>query len=163
MNVQHTATALGEIKISQLDDEFQLTILNIINPLFPADISISSETTGKEIKALIDSKVPREQRVTIMKAVVFSGDTVRRFYNEIEKCQQAAIRDNEYGDSVKSNFIAQSALLEIIVVVILMAIYSNTAEVRGEIPESRVGIVIGHILTGLSDVAKAEAGSEASH
>lgn len=106
MNVLNVAKTLKGIKINQLDDEFQSRIIEVINPLFPMNININSETTGDELVNIMDTQVPRELRVNIMNAIIFKGDEIRRFFNDVERCQQDMVKNVEYDDNVKGNFLS---------------------------------------------------------
>ena len=150
LNVLNVARALKEIKIKQLDDEFQQAIIGVINPLFPVNINISSETSGDELIRLLDNDVPRELRMTIIAAIVFDNDDIRRFYTDVERCQRDNVRNVEFDDNVKGNFILNNAFLVIVVVSVMMVIYVKSSVVRGNLPPSNSLPVIALIVKALS-------------
>lgn len=151
MNVLNVAKTLKGIKINQLDDEFQSRIIEVINPLFPMNININSETTGDELVNIMDTQVPRELRVNIMNAIIFKGDEIRRFFNDVERCQQDMVKNVEYDDNVKGNFLSHTSVFIIILVLIMMGIYVSSENVRGEIPASKSVSVIAYIVKALSN------------
>lgn len=156
MNVLNVAKTLKGIKINQLEDEFQSRVLQVINPLFPINVNINSETNGDELLKMIDDEVPRELRNDIMNAVIFRGDEIRRFFNDVERCQQDMMRNVEFDDTVKGTFLSHSALLVIIIVFMALAAYVWTPNSRGEVPESKSISLISTIVQALANDSKPE-------
>ena len=151
MNVLNVAKTLKDIKLKQLDDEFQSRITEVINPLFPLNININSDTTGDEILTLLDTDVPRELRVNIMNTVIFSDDAIRRFFNDVDRCQRDMVKNVEFDDSVKSKFLSHTALFLIIAVLLMMGGYAITTSTRGDLPPSKSISVISYIVKALSN------------
>ncbi len=151
MNVLNVAKTLKDIKIKQLDDEFQSRITEVINPLFPLSININSETTGDGILTLLDNEVPRELRVSIMNTAIFTGDDIRRFFLEVERCQRDMVKNVEFDDDVKSSFLSHTAFFVILVVAGMMAVYVYSPDARGDIPTSKSISIISYIVKALSN------------
>ena len=148
MNILSTTNALKGIKLKELDDEFQIAIMNVVNAAFPDSVIVTAEATGEEIRRLIDQELPATSRLELMRVAIFAeNNDIVRFYNNVEKLQEAAQQALQYDDAIKGNFITNIALLVIIVVVALMGLYVYTENTRGKISESKVG----HIATKIVD------------
>ncbi len=148
MNILSATNALKGIKLKELDDEFQIAIMNVVNTAFPDSVKVTAEATGDEIRRLIDHELPTVSRLELMRVNIFAENIdIVRFYNHVEKLQEAAQQALQYDDAIKGNFITNIALLVIIVVIALMGLYVYTEDTRGKIPESKVG----HIATKIVD------------
>lgn len=148
MNILSATNALKGIKLKELDDEFQIAIMNVVNTAFPDSVKVTAEATGDEIRRLIDHELPTVSRLELMRVNIFTvSNDIVRFYNHVEKLQEAAQQALQYDDAIKGNFITNIALLVIIVVIALMGLYVYTEDTRGNIPESKVG----HIATKIVD------------
>lgn len=151
MNILSATNALKGIKLKELDDEFQIAIMNVVNPAFPDTVRITGDTTGDDIRKLIDNELPASSRMELMKSAIFAeNNDIVRFYNNVEKLQEAQQQAVNYDDAIKGNFITNLALLVFILVVGLMAVYIYTEETRGKIPESRVGHIAEKIVDNLT-------------
>lgn len=150
MNVLNISHVLKEIEIGQLEDEFQSKILNVINPLFPEDINIGTNTSGTELIDFVNNAVPRDMRLPILSAVVFSGDDVRRFYNEIERIQRDVAKEVQVDHRLKDSFVSHSAALAILVVIAMMAIYNISEGSRGVVPASKSLSVIEVVVRSIA-------------
>ena len=148
MNILSATNALKGIKLKELDDEFQIAIMNAVNTAFPDSVKVTAEATGDDIRRLIDNELPTVSRLELMRVNIFTvSNDIVRFYNHVEKLQEAAQQALQYDDAIKGNFITNIALLVIIVVIALMGLYVYTEDTRGNIPESKVG----HIATKIVD------------
>ena len=148
MNILSATNALKGIKLKELDDEFQIAIMNVVNNAFPDSVKVTAEATGDEIRRLIDHELPTVSRLELMRVNIFAENIdIVRFYNHVEKLQEAAQQALQYDDAIKGNFITNIALLVIIVIIALMGLYVYTEDTRGKIPESKVG----HIATKIVD------------
>lgn len=148
MNILSATNALKGIKLKELDDEFQIAIMNVVNTAFPDSVKVTAEATGDEIRRLIDHELPTVSRLELMRVSIFAENIdIVRFYNHVEKLQEAAQQALQYDDAIKGNFITNIALLVIIVIIALMGLYVYTEDTRGKIPESKVG----HIATKIVD------------
>lgn len=140
MNILSATNALKGIKLKELDDEFQIAIMNAVNTAFPDSVKVTAEATGDDIRRLIDNELPTVSRLELMRVNIFTvSNDIVRFYNHVEKLQEAAQQALQYDDAIKGNFITNIALLVIIVVIALMGLYVYTEDTRGKIPESKVG------------------------
>lgn len=148
MNILSATNALKGIKLKELDDEFQIAIMNVVNTAFPDSVKVTAEATGDEIRRLIDHELPVTSRLELMRVnILAENNDIVRFYNHVEKLQEAAQQTLQYDDAIKGNFITNIALLVIIVIIALMGLYVYTEDTRGNIPESKVG----HIATKIVD------------
>ena len=148
MNILSATNALKGIKLKELDDEFQIAIMNAVNTAFPDSVKVTAEATGDDIRRLIDNELPTVSRLELMRVSIFAENIdIVRFYNHVEKLQEAAQQALQYDDAIKGNFITNIALLVIIVIIALMGLYVYTEDTRGNIPESKVG----HIATKIVD------------
>ena len=151
MNILSATNALKEIKLKELDDEFQIALMNVINKAFPDTIRISCESTGDEIRKLIDTELPADARTELMQSSVFHDrNDIVRFFNNVERLQETHQRLVEFDDAVKGNFITSMAFLVIIVVVGLMTLYVLTENTRGKVPDSRVAHMAINIVDNLT-------------
>ena len=152
MNILSATNALKGIKLKELDDEFQIAIMNVVNAAFPDSVIVTAEATGEEIRRLIDQELPATSRLELMRVAIFAeNNDIVRFYNNVEKLQEAAQQAMNYDDAIKGNFISNLAFLVIIVVIALMAIYLYTEDTRGKVPESRVGRIATKIVDNLAN------------
>ena len=148
MNILSATNALKGIKLKELDDEFQIALMLIVNDAFPDSVKVTGEATGDEIRRLIDQELTATSRATLMRVAIFAeSNDIVRFYNNVEKLQEAAQQALNYDDAIKGNFITNLAFLAIIVVATLMGIYVYTNDTRGKVPDSKVG----HIATKIVD------------
>ena len=148
MNILSATNALKGTKLKELDDEFQIAIMNVVNAAFPDSVKVTAEATGDDIRRLIDNELPATARLELMRVNIFTvSNDIVRFYNRVEKLQEAAQQALQYDDAIKGNFITNIALLVIIVIIALMGLYVYTEDTRGNIPESKVG----HIATKIVD------------
>ena len=148
MNILSATNALKGIKLKELDDEFQIAIMNVVNTAFPDSVKVTAEATGDDIRRLIDNELPTVSRLELMRVNIFTvSNDIVRFYNHVEKLQEADQQALQYDDAIKGNFITNIALLVIIVVVALTGLYVYTEDTRGKISESKVG----HIATKIVD------------
>lgn len=151
MNILSATNALKGIKLKELDDEFQIAIMNVVNAAFPDSVRITGDTTGDDIRKLIDNELPASSRMELMKSAIFAeNNDIVRFYNNVEKLQEAQQQAVNYDDAIKGNFITNIALLVFILVIGLMTVYIYTEETRGKIPESRVGHIAEKIVDNLT-------------
>ena len=151
MNILSTTNALKGIKLKELDDEFQIAIMNVVNAAFPDSVKVTAEATGDEIRRLIDHELPATSRLELMRVNIFTqSNDIVRFYNHVEKLQEAAQQALQYDDAIKGNFITNIALLVIIVVVALTGLYVYTEDTRGKISESKVGHIAIKIVDNLT-------------
>ena len=139
MNILSATNALKEIKLSELDDEFQIAIMNVLNQALPDGVSISGELNGADIRKVVDTEIPNSSRRDLMQSTIFAHpNDIVRFYNNVERLQEAHIQAIIYDDAIKGNFITNMAVLAIILVVSLMGIYVYTNDTRGKVPDSKV-------------------------
>lgn len=125
--------------------------MNVINKAFPDTIRISCESTGDEIRKLIDTELPADARTELMQSSVFHDrNDIVRFFNNVERLQETHQRLVEFDDAVKGNFITSMAFLVIIVVVGLMTLYVLTENTRGKVPDSRVAHMAISIVDNLT-------------
>ncbi len=151
MNILSTTNALKGIKLKELDDEFQIAIMNVVNAAFPDSVKVTAEATGDDIRRLIDNELPATSRLELMRVnILIQSNDIVRFYNHVEKLQEAAQQALQYDDAIKGNFITNIALLSIIVVVALTGLYVYTEDTRGKIPESKVGQIATKIVDNLT-------------
>lgn len=151
MNILSATNALKGIKLKELDDEFQIAIMNIVNSAVPDSVTITGEATGDEIRNIIDSELPALSRTELMKNPIFSESSdIVRFYNNVEKLQEAQQQAMLYDDAIKGNFITNIALLVIIIVVGMMGLYAYTEDTRGTVPDSRVAHMAVKIVDNLA-------------
>lgn len=148
MNILSATNALKGIKLKELDDEFQIALMLLVNDAFPDSVKVTGEATGDEIRRLIDQELTATSRAALMRVAIFAdSNDIVRFYNNVEKLQEAAQQALIYDDAIKGNFITNIAFLVIILVVSLMGVYVFTNDTRGQIPDSKVG----HIATKIVD------------
>lgn len=148
MNILSATNALKGIKLKELDDEFQIALMLIVNDAFPDSVKVTGEATGDEIRQLIDRELTAVSRAALMRVAIFAeSNDIVRFYNNVEKLQESAQQALNYDDAIKGNFITNMALLVIIVVLTLMGIYVYTNDTRGKVSDSKVG----HIATKIVD------------
>ena len=151
MNILSATNALKGIKLKELDDEFQIAIMNAVNTAFPDSVKVTAEATGDDIRRLIDNELPTVSRLELMRVNIFTvSNDIVRFYNHVEKLQEAAQQALQYDDAIKGNFITNIALLVIIVVVSLTGLYVYTEDTRGKISESKVGHIAIKIVDNLT-------------
>lgn len=151
MNILSATNALKGIKLKELDDEFQIAIMNVINAAFPDSVKVTADATGDEIRRLIDHELPATSRLELMRVNILAENIdIVRFYNHVEKLQEAAQQALQYDDAIKGNFITNIALLVIIVIISLMGLYVYTEDTRGNIPESKVGHMAIKIVDNLT-------------
>lgn len=151
MNILSATNALKGIKLKELDDEFQIAIMNVVNAAFPDSVKVTAEATGDDIRRLIDNELPTVSRLELMRVNIFTvSNDIVRFYNHVEKLQEAAQQTLQYDDAIKGNFITNIALLVIIVVVSLTGLYVYTEDTRGKISESKVGQIAIKIVDNLT-------------
>ena len=147
MNILSATNALKGIKLKELDDEFQIALMLIVNDAFPDSVKVTGEATGDEIRQLIDRELTAVSRAALMRVAILESNDIVRFYNNVEKLQESAQQALNYDDAIKGNFITNMALLVIIVVLTLMGIYVYTNDTRGKVSDSKVG----HIATKIVD------------
>lgn len=147
MNILSATNALKGIKLKELDDEFQIALMLIVNDAFPDSVKVTGEATGDEIRQLIDRELTTVSRAALMRVDILESNDIVRFYNNVEKLQESAQQALNYDDAIKGNFITNMALLVIIVVLTLMGIYVYTNDTRGKVSDSKVG----HIATKIVD------------
>ena len=151
MNILSATNALKGIKLKELDDEFQIAIMNAVNTAFPDSVKVTAEATGDDIRRLIDNELPTVSRLELMRVNIFTVcNDIVRFYNHVEKLQEVAQQTLQYDDAIKGNFITNIALLSIIVVVALTGLYVYTEDTRGKISESKVGHIAIKIVDNLT-------------
>ena len=151
MNILSATNALKGIKLKELDDEFQIAIMNVVNTAFPDSVKVTAEATGDDIRRLIDNELPTVSRLELMRVNIFTVcNDIVRFYNHVEKLQEVAQQTLQYDDAIKGNFITNIALLSIIVVVALTGLYVYTEDTRGKISESKVGHIAIKIVDNLT-------------
>lgn len=151
MNILSATNALKEIKLSELDDEFQIAIMNVLNQALPDGVSISGEVTGAGIRKVIDTEIPNSSRRDLMQSTIFAlPNDIVRFYNNVERLQEVRIQAIIYDDAIKGNFITNMAVLAIILVVSLMGIYVYTNDTRGKVPDSKVANIAIKIVDNLT-------------
>lgn len=151
MNILSATNALKGIKLKELDDEFQIAIMNVVNAAFPDSVKVTAEATGDDIRRLIDNELPTVSRLELMRVNIFTvSNDIVRFYNHVEKLQEAAQQTLQYDDAIKGNFITNIALLVIIVVVAMTGLYVYTEDTRGKISESKVGQIATKIVDNLT-------------
>lgn len=150
MNILSATNALKEIKLSELDDEFQIAIMNVLNQALPDGVSISGELNGVGIRKVIDTEIPNSSRRDLMQSTIFAHlNDIVRFYNNVERLQEVRIQAIIYDDAIKGNFITNMAVLAIILVVSLMGIYVYTNDTRGKVPDSKVAHIAIKIVDNL--------------
>lgn len=151
MNILSATNALKEIKLSELDDEFQIAIMNVLNRALPDGVSISGELNGVGIRKVIDTEIPNSSRRDLMQSTIFvHPNDIVRFYNNVERLQEVRIQAIIYDDAIKGNFITNMAVLAIILVVSLMGIYVYTNDTRGKVPDSKVAHIAIKIVDNLT-------------
>lgn len=151
MNILSATNALKEIKLSELDDEFQIAIMNVLNRALPDGVSISGELNGVGIRKVIDTEIPNSSRRDLMQSTIFAlPNDIVRFYNNVERLQEVRIQAIIYDDAIKGNFITNMAVLAIILVVSLMGIYVYTNDTRGKVPDSKVANIAIKIVDNLT-------------
>ena len=153
MNILSVTNALKEIKLKELDDEFQINIAATLNTHLPDTVTVSGESSGDDIRTMIDTAIDAVSRVQLLGIEFISGQqAVVRFYNNVEKVQQSKIRHVEYDDAIKGNFFSTCSFFIIIVVLVLVGIYEATDSTRGKIPESRILTVLDYAVQSLADM-----------
>lgn len=154
MNILSVTNALKEIKIIELDDEFQIDLISLITPaLANSGASFTAESSGNDLRKLLDTEVDAMTRTELMQINLFPDhSSVVRFYTNVEKIQNAKEREQEYDDAIKGNFLSSLALFEIIAVFIVLAIYQITEPFRGKIPESKIIAGLDIIIANLSNL-----------
>ena len=153
MNILSVTNALKEIKLQDLDDEFQINIMSKLNDVLPEGICITAESSGNDIRKIVDSGLEPAIRSNVMSLDFISKhEAVVRFFNNVEKVQQSKIREVEYDDAIKGNFISTFSFFVIICVGLLMGIYVTTEETRGKVPESKVLNIVNYAVNSLAEV-----------
>lgn len=153
MNILSVTNALKEIKLEELDDEFQILIIQALSPVMPDGIAITASSTGSDIRAIIDKQMDVIARNAILTIDIMEDHKVIvRFYNNVEKVQDAQVRAIEFDDAIKGNFISNLAFFEIIAVLIMLGIYHITEKFRGAIPESKLLASLDIIIKNLSSL-----------
>lgn len=153
MNILSVTNALKEIKLEELDDEYQIMITEALSPYLPDGVSISAQTSGDEIRSIIDKQLDAATRKTILGLDIMEDHRVIvRFYNSVEKIQDSQSRAIEFDDAIKGNFIASLAFFEIVTVLILLGIYHITSPFRGTIPESKILASLDIIISNLANL-----------
>ena len=161
MNILSVTNALKEIKLKELDDEFQIVIVSLLNNCLPDSVSISRDSSGDDIRLIIDSGLDPIVRSQLL-SIEFISDqtTVVRFYNNVEKVQQYRVREVEYDDAIKGNFFSTGSFFIIVIVLLLAGIYASTENTRGKIPESRILTVFDHAVQSLAKLQGKEVPTE---
>lgn len=150
MNTLNVASALAGIKISQLDDEWQQKILTKLNDVIPGDVEVPLEATGDEIKRIVTVEVPKADRNAVIECVIFEGDEVRRFFTNVERCQQDTAKNLQYDDGVKGNFVSNAAIMSTLAILLMLGIYELTESSRGNIVESKTLSIVEMVVSSLS-------------
>ena len=151
MNILSATNALKEIKLNELDDEFQIAIMNVVNMAFPDSVHIGGSSTGADIRKVIDNELPVQARVELMQAAVFEErNDIIRFFNNIEKVQEIHTQKVNYDDAIKGSFITAMAILVILIVGFLMSLYVLTEDTRGEVVDSRVASIVTKVVDNLA-------------
>lgn len=152
MNILSVTNALKEIKLKDLDDEFQTTILSRLNIHLPEGIVVTTDVSGNDIRLIFDEIIDPFVKLKILELNIIDNRDIVRFFNNVEKVQQYKIREVEYDDAIKGNFISTFSLFVTICVGILMGIYVTTDNSRGVIPESRVLSMAATVVDSLAEV-----------
>lgn len=160
MNILSATNALKGIKLKELDDEFQIALMLIVNDAFPDSVKVTGEATGDEIRQLIDCELTAVSRAALMRVDILESNDIVRFYNNVEKLQESAQQALNYDDAIKGNFITNMALLVIIVVLTLMGIYVYTNDTRGKVSDSKVGHIATKIVDNLTRTPIQTTGNE---
>ena len=160
MNILSATNALKGIKLKELDDEFQIALMLIVNDAFPDSVKVTGEATGDEIRQLIDRELTAVSRAALMRVDILESNDIVRFYNNVEKLQESAQQALNYDDAIKGNFITNMALLVIIVVLTLMGIYVYTNDTRGKVSDSKVGHIATKIVDNLTRTPIQTTGNE---
>ena len=160
MNILSATNALKGIKLKELDDEFQIALMLIVNDAFPDSVKVTGEATGDEIRQLIDRELTAVSRAALMRVAILESNDIVRFYNNVEKLQESAQQALNYDDAIKGNFITNMALLVIIVVLTLMGIYVYTNDTRGKVSDSKVGHIATKIVDNLTRTPIQTTGNE---
>lgn len=156
MNILSVTNALKEIKLSDLDDEFQTTILSRLNIHMPEGTVITTEVNGNELRSMIDEISDPFTKLKILELNLIDNRDIVRFFNNVEKIQQNKLREVEYDDAIKGNFFSTLSFFCIIFVLILMGIYTLTPHSRGTVPESQVLGVIEYAVRSMSELHQVE-------
>lgn len=150
MNILSATNALKGIKLKELDDEFQIAIMNAVNNAFPDTVRICGDSTGELMRQLIDNELPVVARSELMRSAIFNEpNDIVRFFNNVERIQEAHQQAIVYDDAIKGNFITNLGLLAIIVVVVLVGLYVFTEDTRGKVPDSKVAQIATKIVDAL--------------
>lgn len=151
MNILSVTNALKGIKLKELDDEFQIEIMRSLNQALPDGVNVTAESTGDEIRRIIDVDVPVLERNNLMQVDLMTDHKlIVRFFNNIERIQLANEKDSDYEDSLKGNIFASGAWICVIIVSIAMALYVLSADSRGKVPESRTWNLIQTVASALT-------------
>lgn len=151
MNILSVTNALKEIKLIDLDDEFQIEIVQAITPHLPEGLALPATASGNDIRTILDTSLDALSRTAILNLDILQDHrTIVRFFNNVEKIQDANEREIDYDDSIKGNFIAALALFELILVGIALGIYVITEQSRAKIPESKILATLDIIINNLS-------------
>lgn len=153
MNILSVTNALKEIKLEELDDEYQIMIMEAVAPFLPDGVVITATSSGDDIRAIIDKQLDIASRKSVLALAIMSDHRdIVRFYTSVEKIQDSQDRAVKYDDAIKGNFIANLAFFEIIAVLIMLGIYHLTKEFRGVIPESKILASLDIIINNLSNL-----------
>ena len=154
MNILSVSNALKEIKISQLDDEFQTELVHVLTPAFAeSGANMSTELSGDDLKRILNNDLTPATKTAMMNLNMFMDHgVVIRFYSNVEKIQQAMIQELNHDDDIKASFLSNLAVFEIVAVLITLGIYHLTEPFRGKIPESKILAGLDVIINNLSNL-----------
>lgn len=149
MNILNMVIALKDIKIKELDDEFQIIIFKFFNEDPDIDITITDTMTGSEIRGLIENQGALVRSKIFNKSIINDSQTIVRFYAGVDKIQDNLQQKIIYDDAVKETFFINFGFFIIIVVALCMGLYHLSKDSRGYIPPSGIATVVGIIFEGL--------------
>lgn len=151
MNILSVTNALKEIKLKELDDEFQIAIMNALNNVLTDNVKVGFDSSGDDMRRTIDHELNAVERTQIMQVRIFEDDRdIVRFFNNVEKVQQSHSQALQFDDAIKGNFFTITAVTITFVVLFMLGLYVATEESRGKVPDSRVLSVLNNIVSSLA-------------
>lgn len=152
MKILNMLIAAEEIKLNELDDEFQILILDFFNNDVDCDVTITSDMDGKQIRSIIENQSVHVRQYLLSRDVTGDSSVIVRFFSNIERIKEKAVISERHSDNVKETFFINLSVAILFITLLVVGIYGITTESRGIIPSSNIGKTIGVFLDGLHDV-----------
>ena len=152
MNILPLAKTLKNVKLSDLDYQLETIVLTKFNSAVPEDCAINGETTGIELRNIVDTKLNPETRAVVLQIDFFTSVEIVSFMTVVESVQNDNKQTQEYSDGIKSTVVSVSTIALCFVVAFFLMTYHLTKSSRGRTPESKVMYVIENVSKSLSNL-----------